>query len=96
MNHQKSQKTQRKEIEAYVLSNKMNKTLVVQVERLVPHPVYQKYYRKMKKMKVHDAKGECHVGDRVLIRESRPISREKSWAVCQILTRAQVVESSKL
>lgn len=91
MNQQKSQRVQRKEIEAVVLSNKMNKTIVVQIERLVPHPVYQKYYRKTKKMKVHDAKSECHVGDRVLIRECRPISREKSWAVCRILTRAEVV-----
>lgn len=81
----------KKEKEAVVLSNKMNKTLVVKVERLVPHPVFQKYYRKTRTMKVHDAKSECAVGDRVMIRECRPISREKSWTVCKILTKAQVV-----
>ena len=78
-------------MEAVVLSNKMNKTVVVQVQRLVQHPIYQKYYRKTKKMKVHDARSECQAGDKVLIRECKPVSREKSWAVCRVLSRSQAV-----
>ena len=84
-------KNTKKELEAVVLSNKMTKTVVVQVQRVVKHAVYKKYYRVTKKYKAHDAKSECQVGDRVMIRESKPISRDKRWAVCKVLTRAQAV-----
>ncbi len=72
-----------------VVSDKMDKTIVVVVQRLVKHPLYQKYIRKRTRYKVHDEKNECHTGDRVLIMESRPLSREKRWRVKEVLERVQ-------
>jgi len=71
-----------------VVSNKMKKTIVVTVERRVKHPVLRKYFTKRLKYKVHDENNSCQVGDRVLIAETRPISREKTWALVQILVKA--------
>jgi small subunit ribosomal protein S17 len=71
-----------------VTSNKMQKTVVVQVERLVRHAKYKKYVRRLVKFKAHDEKQECQVGDRVLLIESRPLSREKRWRVEEIIERA--------
>jgi len=71
-----------------VVSDRMEKTVVVVVQRLVKHPLYQKYIRKRKRYKVHDEKNDCHPGDRVLIIETRPLSREKRWRVKEILERA--------
>ena|SRR5438094_1305994 len=71
-----------------VTSNKMTKTVVVQVQRLVRDRKYKKYVRRLIKFKAHDEKQECQVGDRVLIVETRPLSREKCWKVQQILERA--------
>lgn len=70
-----------------VISNKMSKTVVVLVSRQVKHTIYQKYYTKRGKFKAHDEKNECGVGDRVLIQECRPISREKKWVVVKILEK---------
>ena len=70
-----------------VVSDRMDKTLVVLVQRLVKHPLYQKYIRKRKRYKVHDEKNDCHPGDRVLIMETRPLSREKRWRVKEVLER---------
>jgi len=64
-----------------VISNKMQKTVVVRVERIKEHPRYKRRYRFHKKYKAHDEKGECKVGDRVIIEECRPISKEKRWRV---------------
>ncbi|MBX5475841.1 MAG: 30S ribosomal protein S17 [Clostridia bacterium] len=72
-----------------VVSNKMDKTVVVAVETLATHPLYGKRVRRTKKFKAHDEANECQVGDRVRIEETRPLSREKRWRVTQILERAK-------
>ncbi len=71
-----------------VVSDKMNKTIIVSIERLVKHPLYQKYLRKKARYKAHDEKNECRAGDRVLLMETRPLSREKRWRVKEILEKA--------
>lgn len=71
-----------------VISNKMDKTAVVEVLRRVKSLYLQKYYTERKKYKAHDEKNECQVGDSVLIMECTPISREKRWTVAQILEKA--------
>ena len=70
-----------------VVSDKMDKTVVVQVERLVKHPVYKKYVRRRNRFAAHDEQNECRVGDTVLIRQSRPLSRRKRWRVSKVLER---------
>lgn len=77
-----------KERQGMVLSNRMQKTVVVSVERTVRHPKYQKYLKRRTKVKAHDEKGECQVGDRVVIVETRPLSRDKRWRVSRVLERA--------
>jgi len=76
-----------KERQGVVLSNRMQKTVVVSVERTVRHPKYRKYLKRRTKVKAHDEKSECQVGDRVLIVETRPLSRDKCWRVSRILER---------
>jgi small subunit ribosomal protein S17 len=78
----------RKTLVGLVSSDQMDKTVIVMVNRLVLHPVYKKYIRKRKKVKAHDEKNQCHVGDKVLLIESRPLSREKRWRVKEVLERA--------
>jgi len=78
----------RKTLTGVVWSDKMEKTVIVMVNRLVLHPVYKKYIRKRKKVKAHDEKNECRIGDKVLLIETRPLSKEKRWRVKEILTRA--------
>ncbi len=78
----------RKTLSGVVSSDKMDKTVVVLVNRLVRHPVYKKYIRKRTKVKAHDEKNECHIGDKVLLVETRPLSKEKKWRVKEILGRA--------
>jgi small subunit ribosomal protein S17 len=73
-----------------VLSNKMDKTVVVMVERLIQDKMYRKFVRRRNKFKAHDAQNACSVGDRVLIEESRPISKEKRWLVVKVLEKAAV------
>ncbi len=75
-----------------VVSNKMDKTVVVTVETLRHHPLYKKTVRKAVKYKVHDEKNECRPGDTVKIIEMRPLSREKRWRVAEIITKREVVE----
>ncbi|MBI5968984.1 MAG: 30S ribosomal protein S17 [Deltaproteobacteria bacterium] len=77
----------RKTMVGTVVSDRMDKTVVVVVQRLVKHPLYQKYIRKRKRYKVDDEKNDCHPGDRVLLIETRPLSREKRWRVKEILER---------
>jgi len=71
----------KKQITGTVVSNKMQKTVVVKVERIKEHPRYKKRYKVHKKYKAHDEKGECKVGDKVIIEECRPMSKEKRWRV---------------
>ncbi len=68
-----------------VVSNKMQKTVVVAIERIVPHPMYRKLMRRITKLRAHDEQNECHVGDRVKLVETRPLSKSKRWRVVQIL-----------
>ena len=75
-----------------VLSNKMDKTVVVAVESLKHHPLYRKTIRRAVKYKVHDEKNECQPGDMVRIAETRPLSKEKRWRVAEIITKKEVVE----
>ena len=78
----------KRKITGRVVSNKMEKTVSVSVERLVKHPVYGKYIRRTTKVLAHDASNECKEGDRVMISECRPMSKTKSWAVVDVLERA--------
>lgn len=71
-----------------VMSDKMDKTIVVRAERLVKHPVFHKYIKRYVKYKVHDEGNVCKNGDRVLIVESRPLSREKRWRLREITEKA--------
>ena len=74
-----------------VSSNKMQKTIVVTVDRRIMHPLYKKVTRKSKRFLVHDEKGECQPGDRVRIEETRPLSRRKRWRVVQVISKARQV-----
>lgn len=71
-----------------VVSNKMNKTIVVAVESLIKHPVYKKYIKRTKKYHAHDEQDACHIGDTVEIVESRPLSKTKKWRVLRVVKRA--------
>jgi len=75
----------KKRLTGTIISNKMEKTVVVEVERIKEHPKYKRRYRFHKKYKAHDEKGEYHVGDKVIIEECRPISKEKRWRVIKKL-----------
>jgi small subunit ribosomal protein S17 len=79
----------RKTMVGMVVSDRMEKTRVVVVQRLVKHPLYRKFIRRRSRFKVHDETNSCRTGDRVLIIETRPLSREKRWRVKEILGRAQ-------
>lgn len=74
-----------------VVSNKMNKSIVVLIERRVKHPVYGKYVSKSSKLKAHDEENTCQVGDTVTIAESRPISKTKSWTLVRVEERAATI-----
>ncbi|MFO1367532.1 MAG: 30S ribosomal protein S17 [Marinagarivorans sp.] len=74
-----------------VVSDKMEKSVVVLIERRVKHPVYGKYISKSSKLKAHDEHNECKIGDLVTIAESRPISKTKSWTLVKIDERATAV-----
>jgi len=75
-----------------VVSDKMDKTVVVTVETLRHHPLYKKTIRRAVKYKAHDEKNECRPGDTVRIIETRPLSKEKRWRVAEIITKREVVE----
>jgi len=79
----------RKEREGVVVSDKMTKTVVVEVERLVRHGLYRKYLKQRTRYKAHDEKEQCQVGDRVRIIETRPLSHDKRWTVRVILGRRE-------
>ena len=82
-------KRQRRRLTGCVVSDKMDKTVVVEVERLVRHPRYGKVLRRTKKYKAHDETNACRVDDVVRIVESRPLSREKRWKVEEVLKRVE-------
>lgn len=81
------QTTSQRVITGKVISNKMNKTIVVQVERKVKHPSYGKYVRRFSKMYAHDEENACRIGDIVTIQQSRPLSKTKCWKLIEILRR---------
>ncbi|MGO1596257.1 MAG: 30S ribosomal protein S17 [Sphingobacterium sp.] len=72
-----------------VVSNKMNKSIVVAVERKVKHPIYGKFVKKTTKLNAHDEQNTCGIGDTVLIMETRPLSKTKNWRLVEILERAK-------
>ena len=79
----------RKVREGFVTSDKMNKTVVVEVEDRVKHPLYGKVVRRTSKLKAHDENNACGIGDRVLLMETRPLSATKRWRVVEILEKAK-------
>ena len=83
-----AERGRQKTLVGVVTSDKMEKTVIVMVNRLVLHPIYKKYVRKRKKIKAHDEQNQCHMGDKVLLIETRPLSREKRWRVKEVLERA--------
>ena len=75
-------------VEGRVVSNKMNKTVTILVERQVKHPLYGKYIRRSTKLHAHDEENTCNEGDVVRVSECRPLSKTKNWRVVEIITRA--------
>jgi small subunit ribosomal protein S17 len=78
-------------LQGKVVSDKMDKTITVAVERRVKHPVYGKYITRTTKVHAHDEENQCKAGDTVIVRESRPLSKNKSWTLAEIVERATVV-----
>ena len=72
-----------------VVSNKMDKTITIAIERKVPHPIYKKYFKKTTKLMAHDEKKECGLGDKVKIMETRPLSKNKRWRLVEIVEKAK-------
>jgi small subunit ribosomal protein S17 len=88
-----NQRGLRKERMGVVVSDRMHKTVIVSVERTVMHPKYKKYLRRRTKVKAHDESNQSHVGDRVVIVECRPLSRDKRWRVSKIVEQAKMMAS---
>jgi small subunit ribosomal protein S17 len=86
-----NQRGLRKERMGVVVSDRMHKTVIVSVERTVMHPKYKKYLRRRTKVKAHDERNQSHVGDRVVIVECRPLSRDKRWRVSKIVEQAKMM-----
>lgn len=84
-----SERNLRKTTVGVVTSDKMDKTVVVAVKDRVKHPLYKKIVNRTVKMKAHDEKNECGTGDRVLLMETRPLSKDKRWRVVEILEKAK-------
>jgi small subunit ribosomal protein S17 len=85
----------RKERTGFVISHAMQKTIIVKAERRVRHPLYGKEMRRVKKMHVHDEKDEAQVGDKVLIEETRPLSKLKRWRLVKVLQSANTANSGQ-
>jgi small subunit ribosomal protein S17 len=88
MTNSSDNRKQRKVRTGVVISNKMDKTVVVEISRTVLHPIYKKFVRRRKRFMVHDEDNRCRVGDEVMIVESKPLSRHKNWRVRKILKEA--------
>ena len=86
----------KKTMTGVVVSNKMDKTVVVKVERRFSHPVFKKIVKTTKKYKVHDEKNECLEGDFIRIQETRPLSKEKRWRLLGIISRDKSLMSEKV
>jgi small subunit ribosomal protein S17 len=84
-----TERGKRKVLTGTVVSDKMNKTAVVSIERLVKHDTYGKYVRRRNKFKVHDEKNECKIGDVVRFMETRPLSKDKRWRLVDFVQRAE-------
>ncbi len=82
-------RTLRKTRIGVVVSNKMDKTITVAIERKVAHPIYKKYFKKTTKLMAHDEKSECGFGDKVKIMETRPLSKNKRWRFVEIVEKAK-------
>jgi small subunit ribosomal protein S17 len=80
-----------KEKVGIVVSNKMEKTIVVQIESRFPHPIYSKTIVKTKKYLAHDEMEQCNIGDEVLIQETRPLSKRKRWTLTKILSKSSLI-----
>jgi small subunit ribosomal protein S17 len=89
MSEQITQRNERKTRQGYVVSDKMDKTVVVEVEDRVKHALYSKVIRRTTKVKAHDENNAAGIGDRVLIMETRPLSATKHWRVVEILEKAK-------
>ena len=87
-NNEKSAGKRLRILTGRVVSDRMDKTATIAVERRVKHPLYGKYIRRTSKLMAHDENNECRIGDTVSIAESRPLSRHKAWRVVEILERA--------
>jgi len=96
MTETRTRRGRRKVLQGIVVSNKMQKTVVVRVDRRFPHPLYKKVIVRSKKYMAHDEHQTCQVGDWVEIMETRPLSRHKRWRVCRILRRAAGYEVEEL
>ena len=83
--------TNRRKMTGVVVKDKMDKTVVIEVEKFLKHPKYHKYLKRKKRYKAHDDKSQCNVGDRVIIVESRPLSKEKRWLVKEIIKKEEPV-----
>ena len=83
------ERSNKRRIKGVVISNKMDKTIVVKAERLVKHSVFHKYVRRHTKYKAHDEQNQCKLGDTVLIIEARPLSKEKRWRMLEIMEKAK-------
>jgi small subunit ribosomal protein S17 len=81
----------RKVLTGKIVSDKMDKTVVVAVESLVRHPLYQRTIRRTKKFKAHDEENTCRIGDKVRMMETRPLSKEKRWRIIEVLERAEQI-----
>lgn len=84
-----SERNLRKTRVGTVKSNKMDKTIVVAIEDHVKHPLYKKIVKRTVKLKAHDEKNECNIGDRVLVMETRPLSKDKRWRLVEIIEKAK-------
>jgi len=82
-------KANRKVRVGVVVSNKMQKTITVAIERKVKHPIYKKYYKKTKKLFAHDEKNICNIGDLVKVMETRPLSKIKRWRLIEIIEKVK-------
>ena len=82
-------KSNRKQLTGKVVSNKMDKTVVVEIENIVMHSLYKKSVRRTKKIKSHDEKNECSIGDVVRVEESRPLSRDKRYRLVEIIEKVK-------
>ncbi len=88
MSEEMSEENKVRTVSGKVLSNKMDKTITVLIERKVKHPLYGKYIKRSTKLHAHDENNECGIGDTVTITECRPMSKTKSWQLVEVISKA--------